>query len=88
MGIKSFLSLPFARFIVSKNKHWKNNAVEAQKKTMLSLVKRAKNTSFGKEHSFSKIKNYGDFKRYIPIRDYEKIKPYIESIISGKENVL
>ena len=88
MGIKSFLSLPFARFIVSKNKRWKKNAVEAQEKTMLSLVNKAKNTSFGKEHFFSKIKNYEDFKRYIPIRDYEKIKPYIKNIIDGEKNVL
>ena len=88
MGIKSFLSLPFAKFIVSKNNRWKNNAVSAQEKTMRSLIDKAKNTSFGKDHTFSKIKNYVDFKKHIPIRDYEKIKPYIKDVINGKENVL
>jgi len=88
MGIKSSLSLLFAKFVVSKNNSWKNNAVAIQEKTMLSLINRAKNTSFGKEHSFSKIKNYDDFKNQIPIRDYEKIAPYIEMIIKGKEDVL
>ena len=88
MGIKASLSLPFAKFIVSKNKKWKNNALKAQKETMLSLLNQAQNTVFGKDHSFSKIQNYSDFKNNIPVRDYEDLKPYIEQIIDGKDNVL
>ncbi len=88
MGIKASLSLPFAKFIVSKNNIWKNNAVSVQEKIMLNLVNKAKNTSFGKDHSFSKIKNYENFKSYIPIRDYEKLRLYIEDVIKGKESVL
>ena len=88
MGIKSYLSLPFAKFIVSKNKKWKNNAVKIQCETMLSLINKAQNTVYGKNHGFSAIHNYTDFKKNIPIQDYEGLKPYIEQIISGKESVL
>ena len=88
MGIKSSLSLPFAKFIVSKNKRWKNNAVKVQQKTLLKLLNQAQNTVFGKDHSFSIIQNYADFKNHIPVRDYEGLKPYIDQIIDGKENIL
>jgi len=88
MGIKSSLSLPFAKFIVSKNKRWKNNAVKVQQKTLLKLLNQAQNTVFGKDHSFSIIQNYADFKTRIPVRDYEGLKPYIDQIIDGKENIL
>ena len=88
MGIKASLSLPFAKFIVSKNKKWNKNAVKVQQKTMLKLLNQAQNTIFGKDHSFSAIQNYADFKTHIPVRDYEGIKPYIDQIIDGKENIL
>ncbi|MDA0682754.1 MAG: GH3 auxin-responsive promoter family protein, partial [Bacteroidetes bacterium] len=88
MGIKASLSLPFAKFIVSKNKTWKNNAVKVQQKTLLKLLNQAQNTVFGKDHSFSIIQNYADFKNHIPVRDYEGLKPYIDQIIDGKENIL
>ncbi len=88
MSIKSLLSLVFAKFILLKNNKWKNNAVKTQKKIMINLVDKAQDTLFGKDHSFSKIQNYNDFKTFIPIRNYESLKPYVEKIIAGKENVL
>ena len=88
MGIKASLSLPFATFIVSKNKKWKNNAVKVQENLMLELVRQAENTVFGKDHDFQEIKNYSDLKKQIPIKDYEGLKDYIQQIIDGKEDVL
>ena len=88
MPIKALLSLFFAKFIVYKNNNWKKNAVKFQKKIMHNLVDQAKQTVFGKNHSFSKIKNYSDFKRNIPIRDYEDLKPYLQQVIDGGEGIL
>jgi len=88
MSIKSFFSLYFARAIVKKNLRWKNNAVNAQNKLMISLIKTAKNTQFGIDHKFSAINNYSDFKQNIPIRDYEDLFEYIEKIKNGEENIL
>ena len=88
MGIKASLSLPFAKFIVSKNKKWKKNAVKVQENLMLELVREAENTVFGKDHDFQEIKNYSDFKNQIPVKDYEDLKDYIQQIIDGKKDVL
>ena len=84
MSIKSSLSFPFAKYIVSKNKKWKNNAVKVQSDLLLSLVKQAKTTQFGKYHNFTKISNYTDWKNNVPVRDYEELKGYIQEIIEKK----
>jgi hypothetical protein len=52
------------------------------------LIEKAKNTVFGKDHHFEKIKTYEDFKKYVPIRDYEKLKNYMERVVNGEENIL
>ena len=86
--IKSKLSLIFAKYVVNQNNSWKKNPLIFQKKIMLKLIDRAKNTSFGKDHSFGSIKNYEDFKKNVPIRDYEDLSKYIDLIKQGKKNVL
>jgi hypothetical protein len=88
MGLKSLLSLPFARQIVKKNSKWKKNAVKVQNRLLLSLISQAKNTKFGKDHNFSEISNYSDWKKNIPVRDYEELKIYVQEIIEGKKDVL
>lgn len=55
---------------------------------MHSFLNEAKNTAFGKDHSFANIHNYDDFKQQIPLRNYEQLLPYIERIKSGEADVL
>ena len=88
MSVKSFLSLPFANYIVLKNKKWKYNAINSQKKVFKNLVNSAKNTQFGKDHGFSKITSYSDFIKKVPIRNYEGLSNYIKKIKSGEKDVL
>ncbi|MCS6820975.1 MAG: GH3 auxin-responsive promoter family protein [Microscillaceae bacterium] len=88
MGIRSLLAKPLAAYIAKQQKKWASTPVETQEKVRKMLIKRAQNTIFGKEHNFGTIQNYDDFKRNIPIRDYEGLKPYIDQIIAGKQDVL
>ena len=88
MGFRSFLSKPFARYVVKQQKKWMYNAVEVQAHILKKIVSKAENTQFGKDHSFSEIKDYQDFKSKIPIRDYEDLSPYVNQILDGKSNVL
>tara|TARA_Y100001970_G_scaffold30329_1_gene37678 strand:+ start:3273 stop:4769 length:1497 start_codon:yes stop_codon:yes gene_type:complete len=90
MGInfKEKLGKIFARLIYLKNKKWIRNPIRYQAKTFDYLVKKAKNTSFGRDHFFNNIKTYDDFKENVPIKDYEDIKHYIDKIFSGESNVL
>ncbi|EOR96188.1 putative auxin-regulated protein [Arcticibacter svalbardensis MN12-7] len=88
MGLKAILSKPFAAFAVYQINQWKNRAVEVQQDVMLALVKDASSTAFGKDHDFSSIKSYQDFKHHIPICDYEALRPYIERVVNGEEDVM
>lgn len=88
MSIKSSLSIPFAKVICKKIAKWSNHPIESQKKVFQNLINQANQTAFGKDHHFSTIKTYEDFKKNVPIKDYEDLKPYIERIKNGEENVL
>ena len=63
-------------------------AVQDQEAILQQLLKVAKKTQFGNDHNFTQINNYNDYKTTVPIRDYEQLKPYIELIKNGKQNVL
>ena len=88
MSVKQLAAKLFARYIVAKNKRWINHPIAAQEKTLQQLVKKAQGTAFGKDHDFAKITDYTTFKERVPVRDYEGIRPYIEKILAGEEDVL
>lgn len=88
MSVKQLAAKLFARYIVAKNKQWINHPIAAQEKTLQQLVKKAQGTAFGKDHDFAKITDYTAFKERVPVRDYEGIRPYIEKILAGEEDVL
>ena len=88
MSVKQLAAKLFARYIVAKNKRWINHPIAAQEKTLQQLVKKAQGTAFGKDHDFAKITDYTTFKEHVPVRDYEGIRPYIEKILAGEEDVL
>lgn len=88
MSLKSFLAKIFAASVRKKIDQWANRPVETQEKVFQELIQSAKNTQFGKDHHFQEIISHSDFVKNVPIRDYEALKPYIERVVSGEENVL
>ncbi|MBK5208638.1 MAG: GH3 auxin-responsive promoter family protein, partial [Flavobacteriaceae bacterium] len=88
MSIKSILAKPFAKNIAASVNKQSKNAVKVQQNLLKYLIAEAQNTTFGKEHNFSKIKSYDDFKKQVSIRDYEALKPYIEKVVGGESDVL
>jgi hypothetical protein len=87
-SVKSALSKPFAAYIAKRIKKWSSKPVETQQNVFKNLISEAANTAFGKDHGFSEIKTYEDFKARVPIRDYEELKPYVERVIAGEEDIL
>lgn len=87
-SIKSALAKPFAKQIFNRIQKWANNPVETQQKVFQGLIKNGANTMFGKDHDFTNIKSYDDFVKRVPIRDYEGLKPYVEKVVAGEENIL
>lgn len=88
MGLKAALSKPFAALVVSGINRWKYNAAAAQRKIMMKLIHEAAQTDFGRDHDFASINNYEDFKKRVPVRDYEGLRPYIDRVVAGEQNVM
>jgi acyl-coenzyme A synthetase/AMP-(fatty) acid ligase len=59
-----------------------------QVKSCFCRIKDAKTTEFGIDHHFDQIKTFEDFAEQVPIRDYEDLKPYVEKVVNGEENIL
>ena len=48
------------------------SAKEAQERALKRLVRRAKETRFGREHHFATIESVADYQRRVPLRDYQE----------------
>ena len=86
--LKKKIALIWAKKHVKETENFKQNAVEDQEKLLLSLVKTAEKTLFGREHQFENIKSIQDFQSKVQIADYEDLKPYIEKVKKGQRNIL
>ncbi|MGY3795192.1 GH3 auxin-responsive promoter family protein [Aquimarina sp. 433] len=88
MSIKSFGAKIFAKRIRKKIDKWANNPVETQKRVFEELLKSASNTAFGIDHNFTKIHTHDDFVKEVPIRDYEQLRPYVDRVVAGEDDIL
>jgi len=88
MGIKSIFAVPIAKRIQKRIYKKASQPEKTQQKVFKKLITQAKNTSFGRDHSFDTIISYEEFKKQVPVRDYEDLRPYIERILQGDSDVL
>lgn len=88
MTLKAFAAKLFAKRIHDTTQKWATNPVVTQEKVFKELLTIAKETQFGKDHSFSTIKTFKEFAQQVPVRDYEQLKPYVDRVVKGEENIL
>ena len=67
---------------------WKNNPIDAQREVLQDIVTAAQYTEFGRKYNFSKLFSVHAFKEAVPVHEYDDIKPYIERIMNGEQNIL
>jgi len=61
---------------------------EVQQDVFQRLISSAYNTEWGKKYDYHSIKNIKDFRNRVPIQDYESLKPHIQRLMSGEQNIL
>ena len=88
MSIKSIAAKIFANVVHKKTQRWAQNPIETQQKVLQNLLASAKETQFGNDHNFSEIKSFKDFVKQVPIRDYEELRPYVDRVVKGEEDIL
>ena len=87
-SIKSFFAKIFAAQVTKKINTWASDPIATQQKVFEQLVRTAKHTTFGKDHNFSALKNHDDFVKNVPVRDYEKLKHYVDQVVAGAPDIL
>jgi hypothetical protein len=88
LSLKSALAKPYAKRVYKKIQKWANNPIETQDRVFKDLISQAAGTAFGIDHDFVSINNYQDFIKRVPIRDYEALKPYVDRVVAGEEDIL
>jgi GH3 auxin-responsive promoter len=68
--------------------HWVLDPVSVQREVLQHLVTSAQYTEFGRKYNFSKLFSIKEFKKAVPIHEYDDLKPYIQRIMAGEENLL
>ncbi|QNK76825.1 GH3 auxin-responsive promoter family protein [Winogradskyella sp. PAMC22761] len=87
-SLKAALSKPFAKYVARKINKWSSKPLETQQKVFRNLISKAEHTAFGKDHNFKNITSFKEFQANVPIRDYEALKPYVERVVAGEEDIL
>ena len=78
----------FARMRLWSIEQWVNDPITTQHVVWQDLLAAGQYTEFGRLHNFSQIQSLADYKKNVPIQEYEDLKPYIERMMKGEENVL
>ncbi len=77
-----------ARMRLWRIEGWKNHPVDAQREVLQDIVTAAQYTEFGRKHRFHELFNIREFKQAVPVHEYDDLKPYIERIMNGEQNIL
>jgi hypothetical protein len=67
---------------------WRSHPIDAQREVLQNLVTAAQYTEFGRKYNFHDLFSARDFKNAVPIQEYEDLKPYIERMMNGEQNLL
>lgn len=60
---------------------------EVQEELLMSLLRTAENTAFGRQYDFGSIRTYTAFAERVPVASYEELEPMIEQTRRGAQNV-
>jgi hypothetical protein len=88
MKLLSPILSKLARLRLPQINNWTNHPMLTQRQVLQHLVTSAQYTEFGKKYRFEKLFTLKEFKKNVPIHEYEDIKPYIQRMMQGEENIL
>lgn len=62
--------------------------LDVQDEWLHTLIASAENTEWGKLYDYKSILTLQQFKERVPIQHYDTLKPYIERMLQGEQNIL
>jgi sterol desaturase/sphingolipid hydroxylase (fatty acid hydroxylase superfamily) len=62
--------------------------MRVQRELLAGILKRNRDTVFGREHGFERIDSYNSFARAVPVAEFERLRPFIDAeIVKGEKSL-
>lgn len=87
MSITSIARLYFLKRQKELERHM-NEGAQMQNDVLMSLLRRASDTEYGRDHIFNMTKSYEDFTHNVPVNTYEELKGDIDRMRHGEKDIL
>ena len=88
MGLINSVITWFLKQRIDQIQKFVDNPVEVQQNLLFKLIETAQDTELGRQYDFKSIKTIEEFKDRVPILDYDGMKPYIERVMKGEQNLI
>jgi len=85
-GPKRVMNKVIKTYLVLKS-HLHQPSFKNQEKIIFSLIKKCKNTVFGRKYGFENIHTIEDFQNSVPISHYKEFEPWIIYALKGEKNI-
>lgn len=59
-----------------------------QHRVLTNLLAKASRTEWGRKYGYDTIRSYADFRDRVPVQVYDDIKPYVERMMNGEQNLI
>lgn len=64
------------------------DAEDIQREVLRRLLKNGADSAWGKKYKYTHIDNYFTYAKRVPIQTYDDVKPWVERMMKGEQNVL
>ncbi len=88
MGILSPAIKSFLKLRTSVIDNFMLNPIDTQKRVFNDLIGSAQFTEYGKKYGFEHLNSIAEFQQKVPLNNYDSLKPYIQRILEGEQNIL
>ena len=88
MSFKSFIGHILAVRTVKREAKKAALGIAHQRRVFERLVEQGAATRFGRDHGLKRGMTYAEFCDAVPVRDYEKLKPWVDRAVAGEKDVL
>src|ERR1043165_3605371 len=88
MGIFNSVASSIMKKQVARIEYVASHPVDTQQQIFTDLIAKAKSTEWGILHDYASVRSVDDYKQRFPVQDYETLKPWIQRVMEGEQNVL
>ncbi len=84
----SDLGVKLGSMVFTSIDHFSKIPGETQRKLLMEIIEKNKNTEYGKKIGFDQIHSLEDFQRIVPLTTYDDYADYVDRMIDGEDNLI